>query len=583
MLRRVLLVSLLLLPLVTLPALARAANLPAEVADDFRPLSGYVVMPLGDEFLIDLDAAKGVHEGDLFAVVVPGEKVVHPVTKEVIGTLDQVKGFLQVTRIKSGYSYARPLAGAKGIAKGDRIRRFVDMPAYFWDYTGQGEGLYAELRAALPQLDWHGYAADQAKRPEVPRAPKGLGAALIFVLNDNGLGVKDGSLKPLRFYSRAATVAPAPAPLAATSVPAPRPAATPATGPSAIVTTGAGQAPTPNSGIVQVAAQSAPGIWMSPTFSGEPAGLAVGDFDGDGKQETALAFPDHLEFYRLQGTDWAALGKLSLPARLKAVSLEGADLTGDGRPELYVTAADGETLASLAVDWTGGNYRVAITDIPWYLRTVDLPGEGPVLLGQLMGDGQHDFSGEIFRVLRSGGELRKGASVAVPPLVDLFGFMPFRQGEGPTLFANLNVNSDLQVLTADGDKLWQGSDNYGGREAFIERRDTSQVQDLVMRRVYLKADIQAGPAGALLIPINEGSRLLTNMREFKASRLAALGWDGNSLRELWHTQPQGGYLAAFRVADIDNDGAAEIAMTVLFSHKGFFTKARGSLVVYELP
>ena len=30
------------------------------------------------------------------------------------------------------------------------------------------------------------------------------------------------------------------------------------------------------------------------------------------------------------------------------------------------------------------------------------------------------------------------------------------------------------------------------------------------------------------------------------------------MKEVWHTEPQGGYLADFRVADVDNDGKEEI-------------------------
>jgi hypothetical protein len=75
---------------------------------------------------------------------------------------------------------------------------------------------------------------------------------------------------------------------------------------------------------------------------------------------------------------------------------------------------------------------------------------------------------------------------------------------------------------------------------------------------------------------------VSKFREFKSSQIKALRWDGYAMRELWHTRPQGGYLADFQVADVDNDGAPELAMAVLFSHKGMFASPRSAVLVYEL-
>lgn len=543
----------------------------AAVAGDLAPLSGVVVMSAGEEYLIDLDAAKGVREGDLFAVVAPGEKIVHPVTQAVLGNLDQVKGFLQVSRVKSGYSYARPLDQTPALARGDQLRRFEQLPARFWDYTGQGEGLYAALRTALPGLEWQTYAAAQALRPDPPRAPGGKVATLIFVLDDQGLSVKDGAFAPLRFYPRSSAASVAPA----------APAATPSATALAIVPAPAATT-APGSGIVAVGGRSEAGVWYSPELPGEPAGLVVGDFDEDGRQETAIAFADSLVISRLAGTDFQTLSTIPLEKALKVIAVDAADLTGDGRPELYLTAVDGQALASLVVEWQAGSYQISMKKIAMFFRTVDLPGEGPVLLGQVMGSGREDFNGPVFRVERVGQELRKGAALALPPLVNLYGFVPFVADGGRTLYASLNLNSELQVHDLSGERLWKSGDQFGGREAFIERPDTDVVLDQVTRSLFLKANLKLGPKGEILVPRNEGSRLFGNYRKFESSALKALAWDGRGLKELWHTRSQSGYLSDFTVADVDNDGTPELAMSVLFSHEGIKSKARSGLVVYDL-
>jgi hypothetical protein len=69
-----------------LPVVAIAAIID-EIARDFKSISGYVVMSSEDEYIIDLDDTKGIAMGDIFTVVKPGKKIVHPVTGKVLGTL----------------------------------------------------------------------------------------------------------------------------------------------------------------------------------------------------------------------------------------------------------------------------------------------------------------------------------------------------------------------------------------------------------------------------------------------------------------------------------------------------------------
>ena len=164
-----------------------------DIARDFAPLSGYVVMPADGEFLVDLDATGGIRVGDLFSVVHPGEKIVHPVSGKVLGTLDRVKGFLQVTRTQSGYSQARPLNVKEEIRRGDVVRRFEHIPAAFLDATGGGRPIFNRLRTALPGLEWRYEAvAGDGKRPPLPEV-----ALLTFVLGPDGLAVRgpDGTLR----------------------------------------------------------------------------------------------------------------------------------------------------------------------------------------------------------------------------------------------------------------------------------------------------------------------------------------------------------------------------------------------------
>lgn len=182
------------------PLFAGASPLLDRIAEDFRPLSGYLLMAKDGEYLIDVDADQGTVVGDLYSVITPGENIIHPKTKKVIGQLDKVKGVLKVTRLKSGYSHTRPMGKAYRLKRGDPVRRYQEIPATFWDYTKKGQPFFLKLRNQLPGLHWKEYAAAQAKRPPLPPEIQAAQPRLFFILTGRALEVRDSESQIIRTY-----------------------------------------------------------------------------------------------------------------------------------------------------------------------------------------------------------------------------------------------------------------------------------------------------------------------------------------------------------------------------------------------
>lgn len=172
------------------------------VKKDFTAVTGYVVMPAGNEYIIDLDAVQGVAAGDLLAVVEQGGAIVHPVTGKVLGTMDKTVAVMQVSRVKSGYSYANAVSGdAAKIKAGTKIDRFCNLSAVYRDETGTQEVLFTQLKAALPTLQWQD--SDSATI-----------ADLFFTAAPSGLQVRDSKGQLIRAYALNNSV-----PSAATTLP----------------------------------------------------------------------------------------------------------------------------------------------------------------------------------------------------------------------------------------------------------------------------------------------------------------------------------------------------------------------------
>ena len=569
------LIAKLLLCFLLLMPLAAHAQLPAQLIADFAPLNGYIIMPIGDEFLVDLDASVNLREGDILTLVMPGEKVIHPVTKQVLGSIDIPTGYLQVTRIKSGYSYAKLLHSEAAPQKGDQVRRFEQTPATIVDTQGTNSQLVNQLRSELSNLDWL-------------KTESSAEAVLIFNFANSQLQAKSSSGILLHSYAVVDGSIIVPIAAAQTFQPAGDPSEPKILqqAVSGIIDVFApeGDEHDPSAGIIRQRGNENAGIWLGPTIKGDSVGIAVSDYDNDGIQETAFATDKKLIIASIKQGKFTQKAVLSMPAGVQILSLETIDLDGNGLKEIYLSAVSNGQLTSRAIEYVNGSYQQTIDNISWYLRVATLPNEGKVLIGQRLGDMDTDFAGRPFRISRQGSRLIEGEPLQLPTHANMYSFTTIKDAENNLLYTYLSADDYLKVVTADGTELWESGDYYGGSEARFDH--TIPIGGAgaggPFKPVYIRSRIIKSMTGEILIAQNDGLRNLERFRKFKDSRLIALTWNGHSLTESWRTSGQNGYLGDFTVGDADNDGSDEIVMAVKFKHRGLLQSARSAIVTYEL-
>ncbi len=550
------------------------AEIPDQLKSDFESISGMIIMPIGDEFLVDLDASVNLHEGDILTLIMAGEKIIHPDTKEILGTLDLAKGYLQVTQVKSGYSYAKLLSEGMTPQKGDRVKRFEQTPTRFESSQPEGN-LAEELKTALPHLNW---LSDTDK----------INPKLIFFLADNNLKVSNGAGIELKSYpyrdgqlsapmtgSRQADIyQPGGAPQKDKSMI--NQAIDSLTG--AIGWTGKDKR-LENPGITQ-SQQLNDGIWVGPNLDGNPVGLTVADFDGDGLLETAVAMENHLQILRITDGKLTPVTNISFPAGVHLLSLDSVDIDANGLPELYLSANSGTKLSSQVVEFNQGSYQHTISRIPWFFRVADLPQEGHTLIAQTTRDSENPFSGQPFRVIRTDNKLKRSTEFPLPTKLNLFSFTPFKGTNNDLLYAYISTRDYLNITTPQGTTIWDSADHYGGTEVFFYNEEETDIE--LIQPVSIQQRLLTLPTGEILAAQNDGLRTLTRYRNCNKSRVIALKWDGFALQESWKTSDQGGYLADFTLADADNDGQDELVMVVKFQQKNLLQKGRSAVVIYEL-
>jgi len=386
---RTLLRTLTLLSIGLLWTVSAWASLTEQLKQDFSPVDGYVVMAAGAEYIIDVDSSQGVSSGDLFSVITPGEKIIHPVTGEVIGSLDTTSAVLQVTRIKTGYSYAKIVRGEATLNPGTAIHRFDGLDAVYLDETGTNRDLLSQIKEAVPSLQWQGNGASSQ-------------ADLYFQATGGTMQVRDAQGQLLRSYALSGAVVATP--VSAPQVIAPKTVATPVVAPAVV-----------NTGAVQYQAQqpvssfSTSGLTMEfPRFNkiGQFGSTTrTADFEAfSGKYLLAAASAGKIRIFDVSnGLTALADGDSATMGQILSVSWWQPT---DSDLYLVVNVWGDDRLESDLLKWTGNGFAVIEKGMRNLFAAFDTNGNGrsETLLAQ-------DFSRETFygnrvrEAFLAGGEL----------------------------------------------------------------------------------------------------------------------------------------------------------------------------------
>ncbi len=480
--------------LVTLFPLPSLAELPQQIKDDFAPISGVIVMPVGDQFLIDLDATSGLKEGDILSLTTPGEKIIHPETKEILGTLEQVRGYIRVSQVKSGYSYAKVITSQVPPEKGAQVKRFEQVPVSF-SSTADTRVLEAELKNGLPHLKWLEPGSGEV-------------AQLTFTLNGSNLQIKNTEgvvVKSYRYDAGQLSALPSPSMIQNTFRAGEPPKQSKSTLNRAVdnllgaVGIGKQDERLENPGIIRSREQSGT-IWMGPNLEGNPVGLAVADYDNDGRAETAVAMEDHIQILRIVEGQLNLVTTIELKGGLHALSLDSIDLDNNGTPELYVSANNGTRVRSFVIEYRNDRYQTISDGLPWLLRVIDLPQQGKILIGQLVDSTETPFTAPAVRLIRQQDEITKAETIASPG-GSFFSFTRLAGADGD-IYAYISAGDYLNVATGQLSRLWESSDNFGGSEEFFYNRAEKDIESV--QPIYIQKRLLRLPSGEILAAQNEG-------------------------------------------------------------------------------
>ena len=333
-------------------------------------------------------------------------------------------------------------------------------------------------------------------------------------------------------------------------------------------------------------------FWRSARFKHLINGLAMGDVDQDGKNETVVATPNGLIIYRAESGKFYQAYEVELSGNRLNIGVDIADINNNGYPEIFLTSlgATQRVIQSSVFEYDGSNFIKIVDNTPWYFRVAELPHRGKILLGQKHRVAR-PFSGRIYDMVWKNAAYEPEAEIKTPKSIQVMGFslgdiLNDKQETGVAY----REDDRIQLIDANGKELWRSGDSYGGSTLFSvgEKERREQVQNPIYYPMRLLVTDSDGDGETEVIVVKNydiARGHLEKFRKFTNAHFESLTWDGLGLNVRWKTRKISGFIRDYTLGDFDNDGKLELVAAVIISEGSvvLISEPKSTIIAYELP
>jgi len=331
------------------------------------------------------------------------------------------------------------------------------------------------------------------------------------------------------------------------------------------------------------------------SVNGTLNGVALGDLDGDKKNEIVVIHDRTIQIFK-----YAFNGKINLvqkieedPVTMSIVGVDVADINKNGYAEIFITRINNsqQSVSSYVVEYDGRKYIKGETTYSWYLRVIkDAKGNS-----ELFAQG-HSKKGpwvpkDVFKVDWHNNMYVPGTKVRVPKAgFSVLSMASKNIGKEAGTYFYINEKGQIVAFNNSGKIDWSSDKGYGGSLLFykIPQNESNALYANEYKFFQPKSVVHDRDADGkfemFVIKNYESSgNFFKNTRVYKKGSIEIFNL--NELGLTFDNAPKKfpGPVTSIDIGDYDNDGKAELLVTMQKKESNILSRGSKSiLVVYDL-
>ena len=325
-------------------------------------------------------------------------------------------------------------------------------------------------------------------------------------------------------------------------------------------------------------------------------GIAVGDVDGDRKNEVVIIYEHAIEILKdnLNG-QLKPVKRIEDVDYMDIIGVDAADINHNGKAEIFISRVRPESglVKSFVLEYGGAGYKKLSMDLPWYLRVVKDGKGGQTLYAQKSGKNGPYMGRDVFKVNWENNAYVPGERIRVP---DGFSVMSFSTGDLIGSDKKSAVFTDKQgkltIFNENGSIEWSGEEGYGGSKlyyTFVEKdefiKDVSQGKGEYFqpRNIVFDMDSTWNKYVIVIKNKNASGNLFQQLRKFKRGSIEILRWNEMGLSAENAAKKIPGQITDIAMGDYDNNSKNELIISLIKRRNNFASeKSKSMIIAYDL-
>jgi hypothetical protein len=487
-----------------------------EVLSYFTPVNGTVAEVTGELVSVKFEGTVHIKKGMRFSVYRKGKPFYHPVTKELLGNVEEFIGKVEVSEIKGpeGLYICKVIDG--DIKAGDiaRITTSKIKLAFFQERKTDwalSEAFFNSLKNSERFEILESYTATY-KPEDLSQLARGMNAEVVLLFSTPVIDEKK-SINIKLFWAEDAKA------FAETEE---------AAGADTLKMLAPGEE-------FISASLSDKEPWGSYRIAGGQF-FAVGDVDGNGVEELVVSDGNDISVYAFK-EDMREVWSIKGNPQEKHISIDVLDVNNNGRAEIFVTCVTGEdsiktddggmgrTNANLAIKSFVMEYDPAVgyrrvkDNIPYFFRV-----SGKTLLMQKFDRGRM-FAGPVYEAEWKDGSYQPKRPLTLPPGVNIYGFTFVDwQNNGLDQVVTFDDDGYLILYDSQGHAIWKSNRSYGKFRLSFEKNTYSVAQ--TAEKWYIRGRL-------ISVKTGRGEEIIVVNNIPLVAKVPGLGTKGAEIYSLW--------------------------------------------------
>ncbi|MFH0813681.1 MAG: hypothetical protein V2A69_12725 [Pseudomonadota bacterium] len=325
--------------------------------------------------------------------------------------------------------------------------------------------------------------------------------------------------------------------------------------------------------------------WRSGKIAHTIKGMAVGDADGDDRNEIVCITDTKVLLYRKTKKKLKKIAEYEEKDPIDFLKVDIADVNGNGAEEIFITSTKEGVPASMVVEYKNKKLTKIAENLSWFFGVVHFPEEGPVLLGQTYGN-DNPLQGEVHRITWESGGYVASPLEGLPGGLNVFGLGVLGEGGSSVKeFVGLDNTGRLSVYAEKGTLQWESKKPFGG-SVISFKVSANRSQNAEDQRVFL-------PMRLIIKDLNNDKEkdiiIGHNFSEDEEPKRASdegfiydLQWNGAEMTTRWKTEKLDECIIDYTIADADNDGKEELVLAVSSGRSYLTFRAKSYILMYEI-